>query len=346
MVRRHVFPALRLLVWAVIAVALVKIAFTGADVSTQATGARPTGEVVDRTVEVTTGTVTNAVTVRGSVVADPAVPARATLAGTVSKVLATDGQRVEAGAPLLEVRQETPQEPLTRTDPTTGETTVTERRPKVVVQQVTAPVAGTLSLPTLKDQVVAVGDTVGQVAPGSLSVTGTLTPDQQYRLVGAPAEAKVTLKGGPAPFTCTGVRIGAAAPAAGAAGADPAAESADPAAAPSGTVTCAVPGDVTAFPGLGADLEIVNGTAADALVVPVTAVQGTVQRGNVWVVAEEGAEPEERAIGLGLTDGEVVQVTEGLAVGDRVLEFIPVPGGAGDVDCADPAQYDPAVCGG
>ncbi|QCB93022.1 efflux RND transporter periplasmic adaptor subunit [Cellulomonas shaoxiangyii] len=344
MVRRHVFPALRLLVWAVIAVALVKIAFTGADVSTQATGASPTGAVVDRIVEATTGTVTNAVTVRGSVVADPSVPARATLAGTVSKVLAADGQRVDAGTPLLEVRQETPQEPLTRTDPTTGATTVTERKPKVVVQQVTAPVAGTLSLPTLKDQVVAVGDTVGQVAPGTLSVTGTLTPDQQYRLVGAPAEAQVTLKGGPAPFTCTGVRIGTATPAG--AGADPAAEPADPAATPSGTVTCAVPADVTAFPGLGADLEIVNGTAADAVVVPVTAVQGTVQRGNVWVVADEGAEPEERAIGLGLTDGEVVQVTEGLAVGDRVLEFIPVPGGAGDVDCTDPAQYDPAVCGG
>ncbi len=342
MVRRHVFPALRLLVWAVIAVALVKIAFTGADVSAQATGARPTGAVVDRTVEVTTGTVTNAVTVRGSVVADPSVPVRATLAGTVSKVLATDGQRVEAGTPLLEVRQETPQEPVTRTDPATGETTVTERRPKVVVQQVTAPVAGTLSLPTLKDQVVAVGDTVGQVAPGSLSVSGTLTPDQQYRLVGAPAEAQVTLKGGPAPFTCTGVRIGAAAPAP---GAEPA-EEADPGATPSGTVSCAVPADVTAFPGLGADLEIVNGTAEDALVVPVTAVQGSVQRGNVWVVASEGAEPEERPIGLGLTDGEVVQVTEGLAAGDRVLEFIPVPGGAGDVDCADPAQYDPAACGG
>ncbi|WP_309135688.1 efflux RND transporter periplasmic adaptor subunit [Cellulomonas sp.] len=342
MVRRHVFPALRLIVWAVIAVALVKLAFAGTDVTAQATGAQPTGTVTDRTVEVTTGTVTNAVTVRGSVVADPSVPVRATLAGTVSKVLATEGQRVETGTPLLEVRQETPQEPLTRTDPTTGETTVTERRPKVVVQQVTAPVAGTLTLPTLKDQVVAVGDTVGQVAPGTLSVSGTLTPDQQYRLVGAPAEATVTLKGGPAPFTCTGVRIGAAAAAP---GAEPevAAEEGAPA---SGTLTCAVPGEVTAFPGLGADLEIVNGTAADALVVPVTAVQGTVQRGNVWVVAEEGAEPEERAVGLGLTDGEVVQVTEGLALGDLVLEFIPVPGGTGEVDCADPARYDPAVCGG
>lgn len=338
MVRRYVFPALRILVWAVIAVALVRIAFAGADVSTEASGVEPTGQVVEPTVEATTGTITNAVVVRASVVADPAVPVRATLAGTVSKLLATDGQHVEAGTPVLEIRQETPQEPLTRTDPETGETTVTERRPKVVVEQVAASVAGTLSLPTLKDQVLAVGDTVGQVAPGTLSVSGTLTPDQQYRLVGAPGEAQVTLKGGPAPFTCSGLRIGAAAQPAPAPGADP-----EVSPTPSGTVTCALPGDVTAFPGLGADLEIVNGTAADAVVVPVTAVQGTVQRGNVWVVAAEGAEPEQRAVGLGLTDGEVVQITDGLALGDQVLQFVPVPDDDG-VDCTDPALYDPAVC--
>ena len=34
-------------------------------------------------------------------------------------------------------------------------------------------------------------------------------------------------------------------------------------------------------------------------------------------------EPEERAVTLGLTDGSVVQVTEGLAEGDEVLEFVP-----------------------
>ena len=342
MVRRYVFPALRILVWAVIAVALVRIAFAGADVSTEASGAVPTGQVVEPTVEATTATITNAVAVRASVVADPAVPVRATLAGTVSKLLATDGQAVDAGTPILEVRQETPQDPVTKTDPETGEVTVTERKPKVVVQQVTSPVAGTLALPTLKDQVVSVGDTVGSVSPGTLSVSGTLTPDQQYRLVGAPAEATVTLKGGPAPFTCTGLRIGAAATPA----SPPDPNVPDTTTTPSGTVTCALPGEVTAFPGLGADLEIVNGTAEGAVVVPVSAVQGTVQRGNVWVVAEEGAEPEEREVGLGLTDGEVVQITEGLAVGDLVMQFVPVKSDDPGAECDDPMRYDPAVCEG
>jgi len=84
-----------------------------------------------------------------------------------------------------------------------------------------------------------------------------------------------------------------------------------------------VPEGVTAFPGLGADLEIVNGTAADALVVPVTAVQGSVQDGNVWVVLPDGGS-ERRAVTLGLTDGENVQVTAGLSAGDTILEFVPV----------------------
>ena len=80
------------------------------------------------------------------------------------------------------------------------------------------------------------------------------------------------------------------------------------------------------------------------MVVPITAVQGTVQAGNVWVVAADGTN-ERRAVVLGLTDGKNVQVTEGLAAGDTILEFIPVPGGTGkQVDCS--VDYDPMVCGG
>jgi multidrug efflux pump subunit AcrA (membrane-fusion protein) len=334
--RRYIFPILRILVWAVIAAALVKLAFAGSSIAAAEDPASPTGQITDPVVEVVTGTITNSVEVTASVVADPSVPVRATMAGLVSQLFAADGQAVEAGAPVLEIRQEIPQDPIVKTDPETGIQTVTERKPKVTLVTVTTPVAGTLSLPTLKDQNVSVGDQVATVQPGTLSVTGTLTPDQQYRLIGAPTEATVTLKGGPAPFTCSGLRIGAAAQG----------TQGEQGQSASGQVTCAIPPGVTAFAGLGADIEIVNGTAQDALVVPVTAVQGSVQNGNVWVVARQGAEPEETAVILGLTDGENVQVVEGIELGDTVLQFIPVPGGSGDVDCGDPAQYDPTVCGG
>lgn len=336
--RRYVFPIVRIVIWAAIAVALVKLAFAGSALGAPDDALVPTGQVSDPVVTVTTGTVTNSVKVTGVVVTDPAVPVRATMAGSVSKLLAADGQAVNAGDPVLEIRLETPQDPIVTTDPVTGVQTTTERKPKVTLATVTAPVAGTLSLPTLKDQLVSVGDQVATVAPGTLSLTGTLTPQQQYRLIGAPTEATATLKGGPAPFTCTGLAIGASATAAdsGTTG-----ESTT-----SGQVTCAVPPGVTAFAGLGVDIEIVNGTAEGALVVPVTAVQGSVENGNVWVVTQPGAEPQERAVTLGLTDGENVQILDGLQQGDTVLQFIPVPGGVGNVDCGDPSQFDPTVCGG
>ncbi|GAA2719463.1 efflux RND transporter periplasmic adaptor subunit [Cellulomonas aerilata] len=339
--RRIVFPVIRLILLAVIAVALVKMAFAGTDVTAPEDPLQPSAQIVEPTVPVSTGTITNTVTVQGSVVADPAVPARATLAGTVTKVIATNGQAVAAGAPLLEITQETPVEPTVTTDPETGEQTVRENKPKIKRETVTAPIAGTLAMTTLRDQVLAVGDTIGTVAPGTLSVTGTLTPDQQYRLVSAPAQADVTLRGGPAPFTCTGLRVGPPPTATG--GAD-APETVDPVTGQpvttSGTVSCAVPPGITAFPGLGADLAITNGSAEGALVVPVTAVQGSVQTGKVWVVLPDGTQ-EERTVGLGLNDGEQVQITEGLAEGDQILQFIPV----GDVVAPQPGTDGGAVFG-
>lgn len=318
--RRIIFPTIRLILWAVIALALVKMAFSGADMSQADDSLVPTAQIAEMHAEVGTATITNSVTVQASVVADPSTPVKATMAGAVSKVLAADGQQVAVDTPLLEILLETPVEPTITTNPETGEQTVTENKPKIKRETVKAGVAGALTLTALKDQIVSVGDVVGSIAPGTLSVSGTLTPEQQYRLIGAPSEAQVTLKGGPAPFTCAGLRIGAAAPT----GAD-AGQPGDGGgqAAATGAISCAVPEGVTAFPGLGADLEIVNGTAADALVVPVTAVQGSVQDGNVWVVLPDGGS-ERRAVTLGLTDGENVQVTAGLSAGDTILEFVPV----------------------
>ena len=53
--RRIVFPAIRLVLWAVIAVALVKIAFAGTDVTAAEDPLQPSAQIVDPTVPVTTG---------------------------------------------------------------------------------------------------------------------------------------------------------------------------------------------------------------------------------------------------------------------------------------------------
>ncbi len=325
-VRTIVFPALRLLIWAVIAVALVAIAFRGgAGEPTGATGpGAPTLDLGSPPIPVARGTITNTVSVDGTVVADAAVPVKATAAGTVRRVLVAKGATVAAGQALLEIRYEEELDPVVGKD-AEGNPTSTPRPPRVRTATVSAPVAGTLTtLDALVDQVVAVGDDVGAISPGTLSVTATLTQEEQFRLLAPPGTAEVEVQGGPAPFTCTGLTLGAA-PATG--NGDDGGTGAPPEAGGGTTGTtarCAVPAGVTVFAGMGATVRVQAGTAEDVLVVPITAVQGSVQNGNVWVVADDGTE-EQRAVTLGLNDGEQVEIRDGLAEGEQVLQFVPVP---------------------
>lgn len=325
-VARHVvFPALRLLVWAVIAAALVKLAFFGGAAAAPAGQVDVPGAVfTDPVATVTTGTVSNTITVDATVKADPAVEAKATMEGTVGYLAVADGAHVEAGAALLEIRQEVPVDPVERVD-AEGNVTVVQQKPRIKRSTVTAPVAGTVSLRVLRDQQVGIGDVVAAVTPGTFSVTGPLTAEQQYRLLDAPSEASVEVRGGPAPFTCTGLTTGTEVTP-GTGGPTGPGDPFAPPAEPSATVEvrCAVPADVQVFPGLAGTMTVTAGQASDVLVVPVTAVQGLFATGNVWVVGAEGAEPAKTSVGLGMTDGQVVQITEGLAEGDTILEFIPV----------------------
>lgn len=336
--RRIVFPIIRLVLWAVIAVALAVLAFGDRSTVQAQDPLEPVAEVSEPQIQPTSGSVVNTVTVTASVVADPVVPVRATTAGKVSVLLAENGQPVAADTAVVEVVVETPVDPTVTTDPETGIETTTEHKPRLTYHSVVAGSAGTLKLDVLAGQEVAVGDQIGTITPGTLSVQGTLTADQQYRLINPPTEGEVTLKGGPAPFTCTGLTIGAAE----AETTSPDQEqSGDLAGTTSGVLRCAIPAEVTAFPGLGADISIVNGQADDALLLPASAVHGSVQNGVVWVLAGDGS-TEERPVVLGLTDGQHVQIVEGLTADEWVLEYVPVTGGD-LVDCSDP-NADPSMC--
>ncbi len=245
-VRTIVFPALRLVVWAVIAVALVVLAFRGGAGETGTAGpGAPTLELGSPTVPVSRGTVTNTVSVTGAVVADATVPVKATAAGTVRRVLVAKGATVTSGQALVEIRYEEELDPVVGTD-AEGNPTSTPRPPRVRTATVTAPSAGTLgTVDVLVDQVVAVGDTLGAISPGTLSVTASLTQDEQFRLLSPPVTAEVEVQGGPAPFTCTGLTLGA----------PPAADDQEAAPVSEGgtgsggtTARCAVPAGVTVFP--------------------------------------------------------------------------------------------------
>jgi len=325
-----VFPILRILIFVAIAAALVKLAFFAAPAAGDDSVAVPTGELVEPQVAVAVGTITNDVVVDATVVSDPASAVPATLAGTVTTVDVATGQVVAAGDRLATLRSETPQDPLVAADGT-----VTERKPIVKTAVVTAPVAGTVtSVAVIKDQTVAVGDAVAQVAPPTFHVTGSLAADQLYRLVSRPTEGSVAITGGPAPFACTGLTVGGSTSSS---PGDDATSDGAPSAQDSSSgqgVSCVVPGDVTVFSGLAAKLTIPAGVATDVLTVPLTAVEGAAGKGVVSVVGADGT-TEKRDITLGINDGTTVEVTDGLSEGDLVLEFVPGAAAVPQDGCVD-----------
>lgn len=312
--RRWVFPIIRILVFVAIAGALVKIAFfSGATEGTDPTV--PSAQISEPIVSVQTGTITNDVTLDATVGADAAIPVKATLAGEVKTISAHVGQVVDAKTPVLTIRF----------DGTTDDGT-----PVVKTATVLAGSPGTLSsLPVIVGQLVAVGDAVGQVAPATFTVTGTLKAEQRYRLLNNPTEALVAITGGPAPFTCTGLTISTALAGAGAdgssSGADSSSGGSSGGSGGSGggtTIRCAVPPGVTVFSGLAARLTVSGGVANDVLIVPTTAVEGSVQAGTVFSKGAGGSVVT-HAVTLGLTDGTKVQVLSGVAAGDQILQFVP-----------------------
>ena len=243
----------------------------------------PEAAITDPVVAVERGSVVNALSLSGNVARDDAYPVRSEINGTVIAVHVGDGAGVAAGQKLFTVRQDDPRKDI----------------------DVLAPEAGDVSeLAVVKGQTTTVGTETYKLTPARYHLLATVEPVQLYRLVNAPTEATVTITGGPAPFACTGVGVQVTAEG-------------------TANVRCAIPGDQTVFAGLPATMDLALGQVDDALVVPVTAVKGGSGTGSVWIDAADGSEPEERAVKLGVNDGVMVEVTEGLAEGDSIREFVP-----------------------
>lgn len=321
--RRVIFPIVWMVIFALIAAALVKLAFFDG-LQEQGEAPVPGGSIQLPVVEPVRQTVTNTVELQGTVQSDAATPVRVSAAGKVVHLFVAEGAAVQAGDRLFQVRAEV----IPQTQPVPEQEPEAEApappAPQYTFNDVLAPVAGTLeSLTVLLNQEVSVGETAGSIAPGTFSITGTLTTAAQFRLLGRPATAVGTVKNGPAPFACPNVQLSnkatATTPDAAPGGADQGAP-ADGA----GQVRCAVPADVGVFAGLGATITLTAGEAKDVLTLPLTAVKGSVQKGVVWLAAEDGAgDATEQEVELGLNDGEKVEIVSGLAEGQRVLQFVP-----------------------
>lgn len=304
--RKWVFPILWIVVFAVIAAALAKIAFFP-DRSEATDPAVPSAEIVDPQYVVGRGTISNDVTLTGTVAADAAVPVPATGTGEVREVYVGAGAWVNAGQEVLLLK---------------GQVANPDGSVSNDWSTVTAPVSGVLSsFSALVGQQFAVGDPVGQIAPPGFHVSGSIPPEQLYRLIQRPSEAQVTITGGPAPFTCTNLTITTPLPGQGqGTGGTQGGGTGSGESGP--TVTCTVPGDVTVFAGLAAELVIAGGIAEDVLIAPITAVEGASGTGNVYVVLPDGS-TEQREVTLGLNDGVNVEITGGLEEGETILQFVP-----------------------
>jgi pyruvate/2-oxoglutarate dehydrogenase complex dihydrolipoamide acyltransferase (E2) component len=328
--RGVVLPVARLLVWTVIAGALCVLAFRDDRAGTADGGPLEPGmQVGESFVVASRADVVSTVELTGTVVDDPSTTVRSTATGTVSKVHLAVGSPVVADTPVLQVEvqlEPTPDRTVTAAD---GTVTVVPGRARVQRVDVLAGAAGTLdSLAVLKGQEVAIGADVATVDPGTLTVRAPLTQSQQFRLLRPPAAATAQAPGGPAPFDCAELRTGAADTASDTASGttQPAVDpySGMPAEATTAQITCRVPAGTTVFAGMSVNLSIDVGSATQVLAVPLTAVLGTVEEGRVWVASPDG-EAVETPVRLGLSDGTVVEVVEGLEEGQEVLEFPPAP---------------------
>lgn len=316
-VRRVIFPSLWLVIGLAVAASLVKLAFLGG--STAAGGDRltPTGKGQSQTVPVEPATVENNLTVEGTIELDPAQSALATADGVVVYSYVKEGDRVEAGDRLFQIRSET-------TPPPSADPEAPPPAPRRSYTNVLAPVGGKVGGFAFE-----VGDDVtrktamASVQPRTFKAVGAITPLDRYRLLDRPDRATVTIKGGPKPFTCKGLAIGdAAAAAAPAQNPEMMGPDGGGGTEAASSITCRVPGKVTVFDGLSMSMEIKAGSAKDVLVVPVTAVRGLMGTGSVWVLGPDGLETE-RQVRLGVTDGKVVEVRSGLKSGDTVLRYVP-----------------------
>lgn len=139
-------------------------------------------------------------------------------------------------------------------------------------------------------------------AGGGFVVVAPVAPDDAaYRLVHRPVAVRAAIRGGPAGFGCPFVALTAHAPD-----------------APGVDLTCAVPKGVLVVAGLAATVVVVLDRPVEADALPLSAVVGSAERGQV-VVFDNGAL---RTVGvtIGRSDSEWVEITGGLAAGTPVLE--------------------------
>lgn len=299
-----------------IAVTLVKFAFFPGQSEDEQQPLDPSAAYGSITVLPELGNITNTINLEGTIQTDPAATVKATKTGEVTEIYVSDGQFVNAGETLLLIQKEVLPE-ASAVSPDDAAATPQRPQPSYENAWITAPTSGTVTLNALVSQMVNVGDTVASVQPPSYSAVANLTPDQMYRIQQLPDKATITIKNGPAPFECSGVKINT-----------PQQRQSTDGERQGNTATaiearCAIASEHKVFPGLQVTMALVAGQAENVLTVPLSAVEGRFETGIVYAPNPAGPEPLQLHVKLGLTDGKRIEIKEGLTTEQEILEFVP-----------------------
>ena len=265
MKKKYILPAVKIFIAVVIAIALTKIAFFSGQEGQNQADISSGLEVTTRTTTATVGDITSTVEVKGQVVQDKAVEAKATLTGTVDSLTVAKDAMITQGEPLLYLKKTEPQEPKTDAE---GNTVTPSD--KVTWGTVYAPVSGKVTYNVIENQDTTTGMVVASVTPQTYSATGDITAAQQYRLTNAPAAATISTTDGPAPFSCTDLKIGTKENTSTTTGQDGSSTTTSSGDGTKVEVRCSVPAEQQVFAGLKITIGIDAGSATGAVLAPVT----------------------------------------------------------------------------
>lgn len=240
-----------------------------------------------QTITVERGDLSSVLVVPGTLVDRPEYALAAPEAGTIALGATSPDQPVKAGgSPVVRV----------------GDVPLTAPHDGIVAD-----------LPAPEGTRIGHGATAAVVRHGGLAVQVQVPAEQAYRVATAPTSAKTTIEGGPGGLECTLAGVVASPEEAG--------QGQEESAAPYSAL-CLLPLDTEAVPGLTARVGLQLETREDVLTLPLSAVSGRQGSGEVAVLSADGT-VERRPVGLGVSDGTLIEITEGLAEGDEVTVAAP-----------------------
>ncbi|MFD3688951.1 peptidase M23 [Nocardiopsis sp. NPDC058631] len=266
-------------------------------------------------VAVELGEISSVMVLDAVVEAEPGESVKARNGGTVTHLWVAEGAEVEEGAPILNVR--VPDEGAPPEDG--GEESSAPATTEITLY---APASGTVSGldDVLVGDVLEPGAAAAKVAPDAFRAVAAIPANDLYRFYEDPEDIMLKIDRGPPADVCEFLSLGAG----DGAGEDAGGEAGGEGGGGGGSeLVCSVSSDLQVFDGVQGKLSVATGGAENVLVVPVTSVRGTSEEGEVVLVADDGSE-EVREVRLGVSDGSFVEVSDGLSVGDMIMDPVPL----------------------